>query len=63
MPTNNICILHSGVASPGAFTCGAVESCSVIDFTKPYNEKDKTARVSLINTAARGLAEVQYMYS
>ena len=51
-------ITFTGVATPGAFTCGAVESCSVKDFLKPPGPNDKKARVSLVETAARGLDEV-----
>nr|XP_002125412.3 casein kinase I homolog HRR25-like [Ciona intestinalis] len=43
-----------GMASPGDYTCGAVESCSVVDYIQ---KTEKFATVSLINTAARGLSE------
>jgi hypothetical protein len=45
---------REGLASPGSFTCGAVESCSVKDYIEGG---DGTTRVSLIKTAARGLNE------
>jgi hypothetical protein len=41
------------MASPGTFTCGAVESCSVKDYIK----RGDTTYVELIKTAARGLDE------
>ena len=41
------------MASPGTFTCGAVESCSVKDYVKHGNK----TYVQLIETAARGLNE------
>ena len=41
------------MASPGTFTCGAVESCSVKDFVKHGNK----TYVQLLETAARGLDE------
>ncbi|XP_013405413.1 uncharacterized protein LOC106170188 [Lingula anatina] len=43
-----------GMASPGAFTCGAVESCSVKDYIDPHADP---LYLSLISTAARGLEE------
>ena len=43
---------REGLASPGDFTCGAVESCSVKDFIE-----DGKTKVSLVRTAARGLNE------
>ena len=46
-------IFSGGMASPGTFTCGAVESCSVKDYIK---RGDQTY-VELIKTAARGLDE------
>ena len=42
-----------GMASPGNFTCGAVESCSV----KDYVERAGKTFVELRKTAARGLDE------
>ncbi len=45
--------ISGGMASPGTFTCGAVESCSVKDYVK---RGDKTY-VEMIKTAARGLDE------
>ncbi|CAH3128426.1 unnamed protein product, partial [Porites lobata] len=44
---------REGMATPGKFTCGAVESASV----KDYVYKDGQAYVDLIQTAARGLEE------
>ncbi|KAM7448295.1 hypothetical protein ABFA07_003699 [Porites harrisoni] len=44
---------QEGMASPGKFTCGAVESASV----KDYVYKDDQAYLDLIKTAARGLEE------
>ena len=41
------------MASPGKFTCGAVESASV----KDYVYKDDQAYLDLVKTAARGLEE------
>lgn len=41
------------MASPGTFTCGAVESCSV----KDYVTRGKHTYVELVKTAARGLYE------
>ena len=41
------------MATPGKFTCGAVESASV----KDYVDKDGQTYVDLIKTAARGLEE------
>ncbi|XP_076800129.1 uncharacterized protein LOC143445129 [Clavelina lepadiformis] len=52
---------RKGLASPGAFTCGAVESCSVKDYDKDHSGtaliKNGIAQVSLLRTAARGLHE------
>ena len=42
-----------GMATPGKFTCGAVESAS----TKDYVYKNDKSYVDLIQTAARGLEE------
>ncbi|XP_020605710.1 mitogen-activated protein kinase mpk-1-like [Orbicella faveolata] len=44
---------REGMATPGKFTCGAVESASV----KDYIYKDGEAYVDLVQTAARGLEE------
>ncbi|XP_073231373.1 uncharacterized protein [Porites lutea] len=44
---------QEGMASPGKFTCGAVESASV----KDYVYKDDQAYLDLIKTAVRGLEE------
>ena len=46
-------LVLEGMATPGKFTCGAVESASV----KDYVHKDGQAYVDLIKTAARGLEE------
>lgn len=43
-----------GMATPGKFTCGAVESASVKDYRTQEGNK---AYVDLIQTAARGLEE------
>ena len=55
MPSLKVIFLLSleGMATPGKFTCGAVESASV----KDYVYKDGQAYVDLIQTAARGLEE------
>ena len=45
--------LPVGMSSPGAFTCGAVESCA----QKDYLEKDGATYISMVITAARGLDE------
>ncbi|CAH1272445.1 MAP3K7 [Branchiostoma lanceolatum] len=45
---------REGMASPGTFTCGAVESCSVKDYIVKENGD---TNVSLLKTAARGLDE------
>ncbi|KAI8491442.1 hypothetical protein Bbelb_306420 [Branchiostoma belcheri] len=45
---------REGMASPGAFTCGAVESCSVKDYIVRENGD---TYVSLLKTATRGLDE------
>lgn len=44
---------REGMATPGKFTCGAVESAS----TKDYVYKNEKSYVDLIQTAARGLEE------
>ncbi|XP_077998294.1 uncharacterized protein LOC144451358 [Glandiceps talaboti] len=44
---------REGMASPGTYTCGAVESTSV----KDYTDDDGQTFISLVNTAARGLHE------
>lgn len=44
---------REGMATPGKFTCGAVESASV----KDYMLKDGDTYVNLMQTAARGLEE------
>lgn len=44
------------MATPGKFTCGAVESSSVKDY-KEIDESGKRAFVDLVQTAARGLEE------
>ena len=46
-------LVLEGMATPGKFTCGAVESASV----KDYVDKDGQTYVDLIKTAARGLEE------
>lgn len=46
-------VFSEGMATPGKFTCGAVESASV----KDYIYKDDEAYVDLVQTAARGLEE------
>ncbi|CAB3981507.1 serine threonine- kinase drkD [Paramuricea clavata] len=46
--------MKDGIASPGDFTCGAVESCSVKDYDETRGDK---TYVELIKTAARGLNE------
>ena len=45
--------LAEGMATPGKFTCGAVESLSVKDYVK----NDGGVFVDLMRTAARGLVE------
>ncbi|XP_035684570.1 uncharacterized protein LOC118421409 isoform X1 [Branchiostoma floridae] len=45
---------REGMASPGTFTCGAVESCSVKDYVVKENGD---TYLSLLQTAARGLDE------
>ena len=44
---------REGLTSPGDFTCGALESCSVQD----YIEEDGKTKISLVRTAVRGLNE------
>eukprot|EP00118_Oscarella_pearsei_P026605 m.839 g.839 ORF g.839 m.839 type:complete len:739 (+) comp4988_c0_seq1:46-2262(+) len=46
---------RKGLASPGNFTCGAVESCSVKDYESDTGSE--TTTISLVKTAARGLDE------
>lgn len=62
----------TGMAAPGLYTCGAVESCSVKDYItdeqgKEYGKEPRSgySNVSLIDTAARGLEEVveQYLFN
>jgi serine/threonine protein kinase len=45
---------RDGMAAPGKYTCGAVESASKPDYIQ---EKDGKTFVDLVNTAARGLQE------
>ncbi|XP_064617680.1 uncharacterized protein LOC135481863 [Liolophura sinensis] len=48
-----------GMASPGLITCGAVESVSAVDYTPEIEGDEGTTyrKVSLVNTAVRGLWE------
>ena len=45
---------RAGMAAPGKYTCGAVESASKPDYIQ---DKDGKTLVDLVNTAARGLQE------
>ncbi|XP_020917157.1 uncharacterized protein LOC110254472 isoform X2 [Exaiptasia diaphana] len=47
---------REGIATPGKFTCGAVESSSTKDYKK-IDESGKKAFVDLVQTAVRGLEE------
>ncbi|XP_068751255.1 uncharacterized protein [Montipora capricornis] len=48
---------REGMATPGKFTCGAVESASVKDYVYKETEGGREAYVDLIQTAKRGLEE------
>lgn len=59
-----VCVSSSGMASPGLITCGAVESVSAVDYisgeiteSDEHGDEHTYRKVSLVNTAVRGLWE------